>query len=184
MRDLIIYTEDDAEFEEMPPEIISPRKNPRKKLPFDQFKGLRVKVALVRDPDYSPRAAPKIGTPADVVAFMRDAENDVTEGMWVVALNNQHRVLGIYEAHRGTVASVEVHPADVLRAVLVVGTNRFILVHNHPSGEAEPSASDDALTRRVAQAAKVVGMVLLDHIVLGFSEHFAYSERRPSALEG
>jgi len=165
--------------------VVAPRRNPRRKkgLVFDAFKGLRVKVALVRDPDFDPKLLFQITSPAQAVGFLRSAADDITEGMWVLILNSKHRVLGVYEAARGGTSSVEVRPSDLLRAVLVLGAERFILVHNHPSGEAEPSSDDDALTHRVAKAAKLLGMTLLDHVVVGYNDFFAYSERRPGALE-
>ena len=65
-----------------------------------------------------------------------------------------------------------VRPADPLRLALRAAASGFVLVHNHPSGDPTPSAEDAVFTRRVASAAVIVGMPLLDHVVVardGFS---------------
>jgi DNA repair protein RadC len=92
-------------------------------------------------------------------------------------LDANSRVTGICEVHRGTLQTVQVHPADVLRPVLVAGASRFIVAHNHPSGRPEPSADDLALTKRLAEAAKLLGLQLLDHIIVGHKDYVALSER-------
>lgn len=73
-----------------------------------------------------------------------------------------------------------VRPADALRIALRAAASGFVLVHNHPSGDSQPSPEDLAFTRRLAGAAAIVGMPLLDHVVVtrdGFSSV-------PFAIEG
>jgi DNA repair protein RadC len=172
--------ETDEEFESLPGPIIAPTQNPRrgrKSSPLPEYKGLRVKISLVRDPDYNPREAPKIDSAQDVYNLMKPHQDEVVENIWVLILNTGHRVLGIYEVVRGQVDAVNVTPADILRAVLAAGARAFILVHNHPSGAAEPSSSDKMLTSRVKQAAELIGVAMLDHVVIGYGEITSFSEK-------
>lgn len=59
-----------------------------------------------------------------------------------------------------------IRPSDVLRIALRLAASAFVLVHNHPSGDATPSAEDVAFTARISQAADVVGLPLVDHVVV------------------
>jgi DNA repair protein RadC len=81
-------------------------------------------------------------------------------------LDSTLRLRGYHEVARG---GLDVAPVDlrvVLAGVLVAGTPAFALVHNHPSGDPEPSLDDLALTERVVAAAKVLGLRFVDHLVV------------------
>jgi DNA repair protein RadC len=82
-------------------------------------------------------------------------------------LDNRHRMLAYEELFFGTVDSAEVHPREVVKAALRHNAGAVILGHNHPSGDATPSAADRALTVRIKQALELVGVRLLDHFVVG-----------------
>jgi len=85
-------------------------------------------------------------------------------------LDNRHRVLAFEELFRGTVDSASVHPREVVRACLRRNASAVIFAHNHPSGVAEPSASDRAITRDLREALQLIGVRVLDHLVIGSGE--------------
>jgi len=85
-------------------------------------------------------------------------------------LDNRHRVLAFEELFRGTVDSASVHPREVVRACLRRNASAVIFAHNHPSGVAEPSASDRAITRDLQDALQLIGVRVLDHLVIGNGE--------------
>lgn len=152
-----------------------PRPNPpRPRRPAD-FQGLQVKLTLVYDVDYDADTAVRITSAEDVYQLMQAAIDDVVEGIWVVIVNARHRVVGVYEAARGGDSSVSMMPVDIFRAPIAAGASRFIMVHNHPSGDIAPSGEDVALTRRCLQAAKLLGMTMLDHVIVG---HAGYTSIR------
>ncbi len=95
----------------------------------------------------------------------------------VLFLDNQHRVLAFEELFAGTLDSCSVHPREVVKRALALGAGAVILAHNHPSGVAEPSASDRSLTRRLADALALVDIRTLDHIVVGEGEAVSFAER-------
>lgn len=150
------------------------RQNPGRRKTFDPYAGLEVRLALVRHPEYDPKKLISIGSSNDVYKLV-GAEAEPVESMLVLILDSKHRVVGVYVAVRGQVDSVGVTPADILRAVLVAGQNRFILVHNHPSGDPVASTADRSLTERVARAAGALGCTMLDHIIVGFEGHFSFA---------
>jgi DNA repair protein RadC len=82
-------------------------------------------------------------------------------------LDNRHRVLAFEELFRGTVDGASVHPREVVRACLKHNASAVIFAHNHPSGVAEPSAADRAITRELRDALQLVGVRVLDHLVIG-----------------
>ena len=88
------------------------------------------------------------------------------EELWAVALDVRHRVLSRVLVARGGLSACPVSPADVFRPLLREAASALVLVHNHPSGVAEPSREDLDLTERIAQAGALLGIALLDHVVV------------------
>lgn len=82
-------------------------------------------------------------------------------------LDTRHRVLAFEELFQGSVDSAEVHPREVARRALAFNASALIVGHNHPSGCAEPSAADRAVTARLKQALALVDIRLLDHFIVG-----------------
>ncbi|HUA79714.1 MAG TPA: DNA repair protein RadC [Dyella sp.] len=92
-------------------------------------------------------------------------------------LDNRHRVLAFEELFRGTVDGASVHPREVVRACLKHNAAAVIFAHNHPSGVAEPSSADQAITRELGQALRLVGVRVLDHLVIGHADPVSMAAR-------
>ncbi len=92
-------------------------------------------------------------------------------------LDNRHRLICFEEMFRGTIDGASVHPREVVRRALSHNAAAIIVTHNHPSGVAEPSRADRALTRRLQEAAALVDVRLLDHVVVGDGETVSFAER-------
>ena len=82
-------------------------------------------------------------------------------------LDTRHRVIAFEELFRGTLDGAEVHPREVVQRCLAHHAAAVIVGHNHPSGSAEPSAADRAVTVRLKQALALVEVRLLDHFIIG-----------------
>lgn len=82
-------------------------------------------------------------------------------------LDNRHRVIAYEELFSGTIDGASVHPREVVRRALTHNAAALIFAHNHPSGVAEPSAADVAITRRLKEALALIDVRVLDHIVIG-----------------
>lgn len=95
------------------------------------------------------------------------------ERMYVVMLDGRNRCIGLHEVARGGLHGCAVSTRDVLRAAVMAHAAAFVLVHNHPSGDPTPSVEDVAMTRAVAEAAAVVGVPLVDHVIIGSWERFS-----------
>ncbi len=88
-------------------------------------------------------------------------------------LDSRGGLLGEEEFFRGTLTQVAVVPAPVLRAAIAVGASKILLFHTHPSGDPKPSGPDLLATRRFCEAAELVGLRLVDHLVLAGPEEWA-----------
>ncbi len=82
-------------------------------------------------------------------------------------LDNRHRVIAFEELFRGTIDGASVHPREVVRRCLAHNAAAVILAHNHPSGVAEPSSADRAITLRLRDALGLIDVRVLDHFVIG-----------------
>jgi DNA repair protein RadC len=92
-------------------------------------------------------------------------------------LDSTHRLRGYHEVARGGLDVAAVDLRVLFAGLLVAGTPAFALVHNHPSGDPEPSAHDLALTERVVAAAKLLGLRLVDHLVVASGAWSSLRER-------
>jgi DNA repair protein RadC len=99
------------------------------------------------------------------------------EAFVVVFLDTRHRVLSVEEMFRGTIDGATVYPREVAYAVLRHKAAACIFAHNHPSGVAEPSLADQAITRRLKDALSVIDIRVLDHFVIAGTEVVSFAER-------
>jgi DNA repair protein RadC len=108
-----------------------------------------------------------IGNPGDASTVLRMRLGALLhEEFHVMWLDNRHRLLGIEKLFTGTIDGASVYPREVVRAALSINASAAILAHNHPSGVAEPSSADRAITRELIEALKLVGVRVLDHLVV------------------
>ncbi len=125
-----------------------------------------------------PRSRPAIHRPADAASLvMDDLRFRETEHFWVLLLNTRHEVLDRIELTHGGLASSPVHPREVFKAAVRTSAAAVILVHNHPSGDPTPSRADLAMTARLCRAARVMGIPILDHLIVGDSRYVSLRER-------
>ncbi len=89
------------------------------------------------------------------------------EKFWALCLDRKNRLIRRAEITSGTATSALVHPREVFREAIKLSASALIAVHNHPSGDPAPSRADIQVTRQLREAAKVIGIDLLDHIVVG-----------------
>lgn len=93
-----------------------------------------------------------------------------------VYLNGQNQQLGEKDITEGTPTQATVYVRRILEEALHQSAAAIVLVHNHPSGNAEPSAGDDETTRDLLRACRLVGLVLLDHVIVGDPDHYSYAD--------
>ena len=89
------------------------------------------------------------------------------ETFHVLLLDGKHRLLRRQRVSEGTLTSSLVHPREVFGPAVREAAAAVIVAHNHPSGDPEPSAEDLAVTRRLIEAGRILGVPVLDHVVIG-----------------
>ena len=99
------------------------------------------------------------------------------EQLRVLLLDTRNRVLGQRVVYQGNVSSAVVRAAEVLRPAVLEAAPRLVVAHNHPSGDPDPSPEDAAVTRDLAAAARLLGIALLDHVVIGADRAVSLRER-------
>lgn len=112
----------------------------------------------------------RIGTitdPTEASRFFRVRIGHMeNEEFHVMYLDTRHRVIEVEMLFRGTIDGAEVHPRVIVQRALHFNAAALIVAHNHPSGSAEPSAADRAVTARLKQALGLVDIRLVDHLVV------------------
>ena len=93
----------------------------------------------------------------------------------MVYLNSQNRIIDIQDLSQGTVDSSVVYPREVMEGAIKCHAVSLVLVHNHPSGNPEPSESDKSLTRDLVYAGTMMQIKLLDHIVIGDNRFYSFA---------
>jgi DNA repair protein RadC len=114
-------------------------------------------------------AAPfRVERPAAAVElFTQDADRLTQESLWVMTLDGRNGLTGIERVYTGTATGTSVRIAELFRYAVATGGVGIVLVHNHPSGDAQPSDEDIRLTSEVLAAAKLMDIQVLDHLVIG-----------------
>ena len=115
----------------------------------------------------APRARPSLRCSAEAwEAFGRGLGRGTRERFWVIAVDARNRPVRRFLVALGTLDHCIVHPRDVFGPLLRVHAAACILVHNHPSGDAAPSPEDEALTERLVECGRILGVPVLDHLVV------------------
>lgn len=172
-------------------------------MPLDVLQALRENQRLLReiascyrmprrttdDPAaWASAAPPTISCPTDVVALLSEEMSTlIQEQLRILLLDTKNRVLGCELVYQGTIHSISIRAAEVLRPAILVNAPAIIVVHNHPSGDPDPSLDDVRATEHLMGAGELVDIQVLDHIVLGSEGRYVscqegrwLSPRRPS----
>ena len=118
-------------------------------------------------------AAPREGkaqvkSPEDVVGVAGGRlKGKKREHFLTLLLDTRNRLIRVATVSMGSLDSSIVHPREVFKEAISASAASVIFVHNHPSGDAEPSEDDIELTRRLVEAGKVLGIAVLDHVIVG-----------------
>ena len=109
-------------------------------------------------------------------AFFSDASKK--EKFVVIFLNGQHQVLTTEVLFAGSLTTSAVYPREVITRVIELGSAAIVIAHNHPSGLTTPSSSDRAVTKKLQTALEAIDVEMLDHIIIGGSEHYSFADNR------
>ena len=121
--------------------------------------------------------APVLGNWDKLVRYCRTAmSRETTEHFRVLFLNRKNVLISDEVQWRGTIDHTPLYPREVVKRALELGAAALIMVHNHPSGDPTPSQADIDMTQQVADAAKSMGILLHDHLIMAKSGHTSFRD--------
>jgi DNA repair protein RadC len=134
-------------------------------------KASQIKAALELskrlESDVGEEPKPIFKSPEDVATVMRSKlKGKKKEHFWVVCLDTRNRLIDWKQVSMGSLDTSIVHPREVFKEAVSASAASVIFVHNHPSGDPEPSKEDIELTKRLVKAGEIIGIDVLDHIIV------------------
>lgn len=133
---------------------------------------LSARVALARHQQVVIRQ------PADVASMLMPRLQLETQEVFIaVMLDTKNKVLAVEDVFRGSLNASIVHPREVFKKAISRSAAAIIVAHNHPSGDPTPSREDIEVTRRLAEAGKIIGIEVLDHVVFGDGKIVSMKEK-------
>jgi DNA repair protein RadC len=128
---------------------------------------LETYVAELTKRKYRGKKLKPIRGPDDVVAVIGPKlRKETREHFLVLLLNARHEVIGKETVSIGSLNASIVHPREVFKPALMASAASLVLVHNHPSGDPEPSEEDVSITKRLVDAGELLGIGVLDHVIV------------------
>lgn len=119
----------------------------------------------------------RIKKPQDVYEHMKEnVKNLKQEHFFVLSLDTKNKILAEKIIAIGTLNAALLHPREIFKEAIKNSANSIIIVHNHPTGDPEPSNEDIKITEDIMKAAELIGINVLDHIILGDSSYWSYKE--------
>ncbi|MCP4259119.1 MAG: hypothetical protein GY774_16660 [Planctomycetes bacterium] len=124
----------------------------------------------------------KLAKPQDVAAFLKGIlrkEHIVDrdkEHFWVIGRKTNGSIRYVELVSLGSLREATVEPRETYRLAIRKSVESIICVHNHPSGDPEPSGPDKKITERLKEAGKIIGITLLDHVIVGDREYYSFQQ--------
>ena len=131
-----------------------------------QFNKVSLRLVNEKTCEYNPTI---IHTSADVVKFIDDLEdirNHTEERIYCIAMNTKNKIIGFSQIAQGGINTCSLDIKELFKTILLCNASKFILVHNHPSGDSTPSKNDYQMTEKIKEASKIMSIEFLDHIVI------------------
>jgi DNA repair protein RadC len=130
--------------------------------------------------DSVPYETPIIKSPAEVyraATQLLALHEEPEEHFCIFCLNAKNKIVGVHTISIGSVNATIVHPREVFKAAMLNNASAIICLHNHPSGDPEPSREDIETTKRLVEAGEILGIRVLDHIIIGEQRYLSMGEK-------
>jgi DNA repair protein RadC len=124
-----------------------------------------------------PSEEPRVSSPAEAYALVRDLKKARKEHLLALYLDSQNRLIARDTISIGSLNTTRTHPREVLQPAIVHSALAFILIHNHPSGSLDPSRDDVEFTRTMARAGDLMGISLYDHLIVSRRGYVSLKEK-------
>jgi len=136
-----------------------------------------VSLRLVRDRTVPYQTRKLENSQAVYDLFRHLAEDLDREAMWVACLDTKNQVTCLSQVSLGTLNAALAHPREILKLAVLTSAQGVILIHNHPSGDCEPSHEDRLVTTQMKAAAQTLGIHFLDHVIVGDGRFYSFADQ-------
>lgn len=121
----------------------------------------------------------KVTSPQDIAdAFIPLLRDELKEQFIVICLNSANKIIKHETISVGNLNSSIVHPREVFKAAIENSSASIILVHNHPSGNSEPSKEDISITKKLVEAGKILDIPVFDHIIIAGNNYTSFVDKK------
>jgi DNA repair protein RadC len=121
----------------------------------------------------------KITSPEDVAKiFIPLLKDEIKEHFFVLCLNSANKIIKYENISIGNLNSSVVHPREVFKVAIDNNSANIIVLHNHPSGNPEPSNEDISITKKLVESGKILGIEIFDHIIIAGNQYLSFVEKR------
>lgn len=121
----------------------------------------------------------KITSPEDVAKiFIPLLKDEIKEHFFVLCLNSANKIIKYENISIGNLNSSVVHPREVFKVAIDNNSANIIVLHNHPSGNLEPSNEDISITKKLVESGKILGIEIFDHIIIAGNQYLSFVEKR------
>ena len=142
---------------------------------------IRLKMIKIRE---LPSIWEKLNRPDKVAEFaMQLLEESDKEHLLVISINAKCQPLAFEIVSIGSVDSAFVVPREIFKHAIICNAVGILFVHNHPSGDCEPSTEDINVTQRIRKAGELLGIQVYDHVIIGSGSYYSFQERNQSAIQ-
>lgn len=140
------------------------------------YRGCKVKTKLVFEglKEYKPMRFEK--SQNVYREFKKLVESD-KEKFYTLMLDMKNCVIGVELVSQGSLDSAPVHPREVYKSALLASAASVVFVHNHPSGDPDPSISDREITKTLEEAGKLFSIRVLDHVIIGLERYYSFADK-------
>lgn len=120
----------------------------------------------------------KIKKPETVFNLLKnEIGNKKKESFYILSLTTRNNLISVDKVSTGTLSASLAHPREVFLPAIQNSASTVIIVHNHPSGDTQPSEDDLEITKRLIEAGKILGIDLVDHIIVAKHSFFSFKEK-------
>lgn len=129
----------------------------------------KIKLQMVKEKSFTYNSK-TISSSKDIVKYINEIENldlEPDEKIILICLNNKNQIIAYSEIAKGGANFCNIDFKVLFKTILVANATKFILVHNHPTGNAKPSLQDIKITEKIKDASSLLNIQFLDHIVVG-----------------
>ncbi len=137
------------------------------------FSKIKLQMLKEKNFDYNSRVIKSAKDIVKTVNEYEELEKATEESILLICLNCKNQIVAYSELAKGGINFCNLEFKTIFKTILLCNANRFIMVHNHPSGIATPSQNDINITIRLKDVSRLMGIDFLDHIVIGANNDFA-----------